>query len=342
MLEPSEMYSFINFRNAEFEITEDNDVIVSKGNKKIFVNIISDQPYEVSIMRSVPLPTSDLAPGERRIIDIKKIAIHYDKVDKVNVRVEMTPVFFEEEIEYRNKQNEIIPIAEWQIEEGERSVPPMLDTLTFDGKTPESFSPYNRAYIIEEGKALPAKVEATADESKYSVSVTKDTESELWKIIVTDKNAPDNFNTYCVGYPPAQPEPLVIDTDSLSEIKVKTVKASHDDGNVPLNTIDDDISTRWSAQGEATITFELDKAANVNCISIAYMDGNARSAFFDVELSEDGKNWTALTDFTSSGTTLEPEFFMLNNIKAKYVRLHCFGNSTNLWNSITEVKLYKK
>jgi len=341
MLEPSEMYSFINFRNAEFEITEDNDVIVSKGNKKIFANIISDQPYEVSIMRSVPLPTSDLAPGERRINDIKKIAIHYDNVDKVNLRVEMTPVFFEEEIEYRNKQNEIIPIAEWQIEEGERSIP-MLKTLTFDGKTPENFSPYNRAYIIEEGKPLPANVEATVDESKYSVSVTKDNEAQVWKIIVNDKNDPDRFTTYCVGYPPAPPEPLVIDTATLDELKVKSVRASHDDGNVPSNTIDGDLNTRWSASGEATITFELDKAVNVNCISIAYMDGDKRRSYFDVELSEDGKNWKTLTDFSSSGVTLEPEFFELKDIKAKYVRLHCFGNSQNGWNSLTDVKIYKK
>jgi len=341
MLEPSEMYSFINFRNAEFEITEDNDVIVSKGDKKIFVNIISDQPYEVSIMRSVALPTSDLAPGERRIIDIKKIAIHYDNVDKVNLRVEMTPVFFEEEIEHRNKQNEIIPIAEWKIEEGERSIP-MLDTLTFDGETPENFSPYNRAYVMEEGKPLPAKVVATADESRYSVSVTKDNEAQVWKIIVSDKNNPGNFNTYCVGLPPAQPEPLIIDTSKLNEIKVKSVRASHDDGNVPANTIDDDLDTRWSASGEATITFELDKATAINCISIAYMDGDKRSSFFDVEFSEDGKKWSAITDLTSSGVTLEPEFFELKDTKAKYVRLHCFGNSLNTWNSLREVKLYKK
>jgi len=218
----------------------------------------------------------------------------------------------------------------------------MLKTLTFDGKTPENFSPYNRAYVMEEGKPLPANVEATVDESKYSVSVTKDNEAQVWKIIVNDKNDPDRFTTYCVGYPPAPPEPLVIDTATLDELKVKSVRASHDDGNVPSNTIDGDLNTRWSASGEATITFELDKAVNVNCISIAYMDGDKRRSYFDVELSEDGKNWKTLTDFSSSGVTLEPEFFELKDIKAKYVRLHCFGNSQNGWNSLTDVKIYKK
>lgn len=341
MIEPSEMYSFINFKDAEFEITEDNDVIVSKGNKKIFVNIISDKPYDVSIMRSVALPTSDLAPGERRIVDLKKIAIHYNKVDKVNLRVEMTPVFFDEEIEHRNKQNEIIPVADWSTKDSERSVP-VLDSLTFDGKTPENFSPYNRAYIFKEDIPLPTKVEATADVSKYTVSVTKDNEAKVWKIIVADKNNPDNFNTYCVGYPPEEPEPLVIDTSTLDEIAIKGVRASKDDGNVPANTIDNDLTTRWSANGESTITFELDKETKISCIAVAFMDGDKRKGFFDVELSPDGKNWSAITDFTSSGVTLDYEYYDLKETKAKYVRIHGYGNSSNGWNSITEVKLYKK
>lgn len=341
MLEPSEMYSFINFKDAEFEITDDNDVIVSKGNKKIFVNIISDQPYEVSIMRSMALPTSDLAPGERRITDLKKIAIHYDKIDKVNLRVEMTPVFFEEEIELRNKQNEIIPIAEWQIEKGERTVP-VLKTLTFDGAVPENFSPYNRAYLIEEGKALPSKVEATVDESKYTVSVTNDSAAQVWKIIVADKTNPEIFTTYCVGYPPAEPKPFVIDVSSLKELNIIGVRASSDDGNVPANTIDNDLTTRWSSSGESTITFELANSTKVNCIAVAFMSGDTRKAFFDVEFSEDNKNWTSITDFTSSGQTLDYEYFDLKDTKAKYVRIHGYGNSTNTWNSITEVKLYSK
>ena len=75
------------------------------------------------LRRSKGLPTSDIAPGERRINDIKKIAIHLKDVTKANIRVEMTPVLFEEEIEAANKSNEIIPIAEWSVPEGEIDTP---------------------------------------------------------------------------------------------------------------------------------------------------------------------------------------------------------------------------
>lgn len=345
MMDKSEMYSFINFLNCDFEITEDNDVIVSKNNKKIFVNIICDQPYDVSIMRSKGLPTSDIAPGERRINDIKKIAIHLKDVTKANIRVEMTPVLFEEEIEAANKSNEIIPIAEWSVPEGEIDTP-RVDTILFDGKEPENFSPYNRTYVFAEGEVLPAKVEAKVDESKYTVSVTKTniTPNDLvWKITVTDKNDPANFNTYIVCNPPYVEVREAIDLSKLKKLSISSVRASDDDGNVPSNTIDADMSTRWSSEGESTITFELDKSYNINCVGISYYEGDKRAGYFDLEFSEDGKKWTSVgTDLESSGKTLDMEYYETNNARAKYVRIHGYGNSSNGWNSITEVEIYSK
>ena len=34
----------------------------------------------------------------------------------------------------------------------------------------------------------------------------------------------------------------------------------------------------------------LEKEAKINCIAVAFMDGDKRKGFFDVELSADGKN----------------------------------------------------
>ncbi len=345
MMDKSEMYSFINFLNCEFEITEDKDVIVSKNNKKIFVNIICDQPYEVSIMRSKGLPTSDIAPGERRINDIKKIAINLKDVTKANIRVEMTPLLFEEEIEAANKSTEIIPIAEWSVPEGEIDTP-RVSSILFDGKEPENFSPYNRTYVFAEGEALPAKVEAKVDESKYTVSVEKTNltaNDVVWKIKVTDKNDPTNYNTYIVCNPPYVEAPEPIDVSKLKKLSVSSVRASDDDGNVPSNTIDGDKSTRWSSQGESTITFELDGSYSINCVGISFMDGNVRAGYFDLEFSEDGKKWTTVAaDRESSGKTLDMEYYETNNARAKYVRIHGYGNSMNGWNSITEVEIYSK
>ena len=345
MTEPSEMYSFLNFLNSEFEITEDKDVIVSKNNKKIFVNIICDQPYEVSIMRSKGLPTSDILPGERRINDIKKIAINVKDVTKVNLRVEMTPVLFDEEIEDAKKSTEIIPIAQWSIPEGEIATP-VIKSLTFDGKTPDKFSPNDRAYVFPEGEALPSKVEATVDESKYTVSVEKinlTPNDPVWKIKVTDKNDPSNYNTYIVCNPPYVKAPEPIDVSKLKKLSVASVRASDDDGNVPSNTIDGDKSTRWSSQGESTITFELDGTYSINCVGLSFMDGDKRAGYFDLEFSEDGKKWTIVSpDCESSGKTLDMEYYPTKDARAKYVRIHGYGNSMNGWNSITEVEIFSK
>lgn len=345
MMDKSEMYSFINFLNCDFEITEDNDVVVSKNNKKIFVNIICDQPYEVSIMRSKGLPTSDIAPGERRINDIKKIAIYLKDVTQANIRVEMTPVLFEEEIEAAKAADKIIPIAEWSIEEGEIDTP-RVESILCDGKLADNFSPYNRTYVLSEDATLPSKVEAKVDESKYTVSVEKVNFTPMdtvWKIIVADKNDPSNFNTYIVCKPPHVEVREAIDVSKLKKLSVSSVKASNDDGNVPPNTIDGDMSTRWSSEGESTITFELDGTHSINCVGISYYEGDRRAGYFDLEFSEDGKKWTTVgSDLESSGKTLDMEYYETNNAKARYVRIHGYGNSLNGWNSITEVEIYSK
>lgn len=345
MMDKSEMYSFINFLNCEFEITDDKDVIVSKNNKKIFVNIICDQPYEVSIMRSKGLPTSDILPGERRINDTKKIAINVKDVNKVNLRVEMTPVLFEEEIKDAAKVTDITPIAEWSVPDGELATP-VVQSILFDGKQPENFSVNDRTYVFPEGTPLPAKVEAKVDESKYTVSVEKTNltaNDVVWKIKVTDKNDPTNYNTYIVCNPPYVVAPEPIDVSKLKKLSVASVRASDDDGNVPSNTIDGDKSTRWSSQGESTITFELDGSYSINCVGLSFMDGDKRAGYFDLEFSEDGKKWTNVApDCESSGKTLDMEYYETNNARAKYVRIHGYGNSMNGWNSITEVEIYSK
>ncbi|MDF2188175.1 DNRLRE domain-containing protein [Paraflavitalea sp. CAU 1676] len=119
------------------------------------------------------------------------------------------------------------------------------------------------------------------------------------------------------------------------------VIASADDGNVPANVLDNNLATRWSASGDGQwIQFCLSSPATVTGVQIAFYNGNARSSTFDVLTGNDGNTWTtAAAGRVSSGTSLNLETFTFPAQSAKYVRIVGHGNSVNLWNSYTEVKI---
>jgi hypothetical protein len=117
------------------------------------------------------------------------------------------------------------------------------------------------------------------------------------------------------------------------------VIASADDGNVPGNVLDNDLNTRWSANGDGQwIQFCLANAATVTGVQIAFYSGNSRTSTFDILTSTNGVNWsTAAAGRVSSGTSLNLETFNITAVTAKYVRIVGHGNSVNAWNSYTEV-----
>jgi flagellar hook assembly protein FlgD len=75
-------------------------------------------------------------------------------------------------------------------------------------------------------------------------------------------------------------------------------------------------------------------------VQIAFYSGNARQSVFDVQVSQNGSDWTnVLTNVRSSGTSLALENFTFTAQSAKYLRVVGHGNTLNTWNSYTEVKV---
>lgn len=117
--------------------------------------------------------------------------------------------------------------------------------------------------------------------------------------------------------------------------------ASSDDGNVAANVLDNNLGTRWSADGDGEwIQFCLTNPASVTGVQIAFYKGDIRTANFDVLVGNDGVNWTtAAAGRVSSGASLNLETFTFGAVTGKYVRIVGHGNSDNAWNSYTEVEI---
>jgi len=138
-----------------------------------------------------------------------------------------------------------------------------------------------------------------------------------------------------------EPEPTLEPEPDPSGLTIQTVSANKDDGNIASNTIDGSFDSRWSASGDGSfITFDLGQAARIDQVNIAFFRGDLRTAYFDILTSLDGVNYQEnINNLESSGQSTDLESFDVGNVDARYLRIVGFGNSTNAWNSITEVEI---
>lgn len=128
--------------------------------------------------------------------------------------------------------------------------------------------------------------------------------------------------------------------NSCEPLGVAEVLAGANDGNVPANTLDNDLSTRWSNYGVGSwIRYDLGQNTNICNIDIAWYKGNERQADFVVSTSVDGTTYKDVYSGRSSGTTLNEEVYDFADITARYVRITVNGNTDNLWASITEANI---
>lgn len=121
------------------------------------------------------------------------------------------------------------------------------------------------------------------------------------------------------------------------------VAASTHDGNVPANTVDGSLSTRWSANGDGQwIRYDLGSARTVTSVKIAWYNGNTRRATFDVQVGDSSSGpWrTVLDRAQSGGTTTALETYNVTDDAGRYVRVVGHGNTSNWWNSPTEVEVW--
>jgi len=121
------------------------------------------------------------------------------------------------------------------------------------------------------------------------------------------------------------------------------VTASTNDGNVPANTVDDNLATRWSANGDGNwIQYDLGSARTVAFVKAAWYQGDTRRSTFDVLVAAGASGpWTtALAGRQSSGTSTALETYDFTDASGRFVRIVGHGNSTNSWNSITEVQVW--
>ncbi|MCZ8520350.1 discoidin domain-containing protein [Paenibacillus mucilaginosus] len=130
--------------------------------------------------------------------------------------------------------------------------------------------------------------------------------------------------------------------DGKLAISPSLVSASAHDGNVPANTVDGSLATRWSASGDGQwIKFDLGSNKKLAYLKVAFLNGDTRTSTFDIQTSADNVTFKTVRSNVKSQLSAGLQTFDFPDVEAvRYVRLVGHGNSSNLWNSYTEVEVY--
>jgi hypothetical protein len=122
------------------------------------------------------------------------------------------------------------------------------------------------------------------------------------------------------------------------------VTASTNDGNTPANTVDNNLGTRWSGNGDGQwVQLDLGTARSVGSVGVAVYQGNARQNRFDIQVSSCCGTWTTVWSGQSSGTTTAEQNYDFTDVTARWVRYLGHGNvgsANTSMNSVTEISIF--
>lgn len=321
-------YYFMMQTEADIQIQPDGKTaILERNGKKMFVELQSTNPdAKFTVMDAVPLPTSPHPEQNSPNNGVRKLVVNVKNTNDLTVSVIFTPMANEQS---NHTSPEMVRMDNWEIPDGELKAI-QLESLTVDGKTIEGFAPNRTDYRLflpyDYSDAIP-EIAATS-EFETTVTLPKELPGTA---TVTMTDSETNRTVICN---------ILIQKEQNIGVKASAVP---EPDNPPINTLDYDLDTRWAAEGEQWIEYDLKEPVQLESVSIAWASGNVRKAIFDIEVSGDGENWTKVWGGESSGTTLDFEEFSFDTVQVRYVKIVCHGNSVSKWNSINEVQFkYKK
>lgn len=343
----SELYWFMH-TEGQVVVEDDHTAYILQDGKQLKLQFVTDAAEsELSVMAAEKLPTSAQFE-ESENVGVQKIALKLKASGKVNITVKMSLVGEEAS----NIAPETTAIENWTTA-GDDTVRPSatgcaqrLLGISVNGDALKNFNPeiFHYTYSLAKDEAV-ANVTVQANTKTEILSHTMLNGHEMKEIRVYDSaKSSRRYTTYTIEIEPYSP----YSPSQYSRYEVVGVQASSyqtDIGNIPEYSYDGDMSTRWSAEGvEEWLVHDLGEIKEIDAFGVAEWMGNQRKFYFDLQISDDGVNWTTVVvDYATSGTSEDIEIIPLDtSVKARYVRYWGKGNSRNSWNNVIELATYAR
>jgi hypothetical protein len=340
--EPANLWWFAHgVAGSDFSTAQDGrSATIKRNGKTCYVRLLAPPDAALTVMDAHPLATSPNPDIQAQNKNVRKLAIHLTDASEVTIAVLFTPAYdFETP---PATVPEIAPLEAWQLAADETI--PALQGIAVAGTKLPQFSPDVYSYTIRlppDAAEVPALTAQAAGDAVATVDLP-DTLPGTARISVRAPGVAEPSVTlvrFLPELPPGGTEKPQAKSKP-STVNGITVTASRDDGNAPANALDDNLETRWSANGEEEwIAFDFGHTRELSRLAIAWYNGDLRQTRFTVSVSDDGKHWRKIHTGQSSGKTDAPEPVTLDKTySTRFLKITGYGNTSNLWNSITEVK----
>ena len=337
LVQDSELYWFVH-TDADIELVDDTTAILTKNGASIKAMLTTNLPDgKLAVMDAVPLPSSPVMEGQNANAGIQKLYVHTPEASgDVVIQIKFVPA----DDPVASKAPEDIALDQWKNQEGELQDIPTIDMVYADGAALSEFEPTRSAYVIKMpyDAAAPKTITAEGGDD-CTIEVQQATAfGEPTKIVVKNAVNPDLVRTYSVV---CELAPKLSDVGGMTRYQVIGTEASEnpEEANPHYNVSDDNVDTRWAAETDgAWVQIDLGEVKPIDAIGVSMMKADERIYTFELEVSEDGENWTTVRERgTNSQATNEIVLYPITRVNARYVRYIGHGNSVNNWNSITEL-----
>ena len=161
--------------------------------------------------------------------------------------------------------------------------------------------------------------------------------SYTFRLKVSDRRDPV-YQTFSIKILPYKPE--------LSVARIENILASsYLSPYYPINMTDNDLTTRWSAEGDNQwLLFKLGTPFKIDHIVLSFLQNQKYKSYFDIFASKDNVTWDpVLTGASSCNFSGERQVFNfpVEKTRTDYSFLKLIGheNSLNSWNDFSEIKL---
>jgi len=347
---PAEVYWFMQ-TGKEVKIAPDgkslvlSDGVDSPNGKRVKMVLQStDKNAVFTVSPAAALEISPKGEGQTKNHSVSRIQVRSEKVKSLNMQVIFIPYIVAEGCNEDNLPllmtiDDLLYQRNVSFTENPYAT---LKDLKVNGKTVDFFDPSVKYYTVDFDTEYNGIPEITAS-SEYDVKITQPASlSDMAVIEVSDPCGKLGEGRYFVSFAKERrsTEPVL----GAKEVKIAGVEASAvaEAQNTPENTIDNDLSTKWSANGSQWIKYDLGSAKKVSSVGIQWLTPTSRIQKYSVELSEDGEKWTKVFGGTSLGTTEGMEYIITDNAEVRYVRISVNGTTAGTWTSLMETKIYSE
>ncbi len=179
--------------------------------------------------------------------------------------------------------------------------------------------------------------------ARYVKIIGQGNSSSEWNSLIeakvagcSDSNTPTFPTT-----PPPSPEPPS-SCNRLDNLQINNASSAfdYDGGYSPDKVIDNNLATssRWSTNGRnRDVILDLGRTSVVRSVSTAWYKANVRMALFDVETSNNKRDWQSVSSQASVSGTQGMRTLNVRDTTARYVKVIGQGNSASSWTSLIEV-----